>query len=84
MFSKRIVISTTDNDKVKDTIHTNRYFILNKLQLAAAPCIEHSTQGQGIPSLQDQCRTLLKRLYGVLVSFLVQRGWECLPCFSSP
>ena len=35
MYSKRVVIPTTDNDK--DIIHTynmNRYFILNKLQLA--------------------------------------------------
>ena len=34
MYSKRVVISNTDNDK--DIIHTymNRYFILNKLQLA--------------------------------------------------
>jgi len=34
MYNKRIVIPTTDNDK--DIIHTymNRYFILNKLQLA--------------------------------------------------
>ena len=35
MFGKRVVIPTSDNDK--DIIHTylNRYFILNKLQLAA-------------------------------------------------
>ena len=34
MYSKRVVIPTSDNDK--DIIHTymNRYFLLNKLQLA--------------------------------------------------
>ena len=40
MYNKRVVIPTTDSDK--DIIHTymNRYFILNKLQLALHTCLQ--------------------------------------------